>query len=82
MQILRAPEFDMDNAWSSIEPKTGEEETRNYSSLISVAEIFTRCCHCGCLLTDFIFLLKHFKRVVLTDYAENKSISLPDTSES
>jgi ferric-dicitrate binding protein FerR (iron transport regulator) len=77
---LEAPEFDMDKAWSSIEPfKTGEE-TKVF--LLSPFKKFLRVAAViAVLLTGSFFYLSTLSESFTTDYAENKSISLPDTSE-
>lgn len=77
---LEAPEFDMDKAWSSIEPLKTAEDTKvfiltPFKKFLRVAAVI------AVLLTGSFFYLSTLSESFTTDYAENKTISLPDTSE-
>jgi ferric-dicitrate binding protein FerR (iron transport regulator) len=77
---VEAPEFDMDKAWSSIEQlKTGEDTKvfilSPFKKFLRVAAIV------AVLLAGSFFYLSTLSESFTTNYAENKSISLPDTSE-
>ncbi len=77
---LEAPEFDMDKVWSSLEPLKTAEDTKvfilsPFKKFLRVAAVIT------VLLTGSFFYLSTLSESFTTDYAENKTISLPDTSE-
>ena len=77
---LEAPEFDMDKAWSSIEPLKTAEDTKVF--ILSPFKKFLRVAAViAVLLTGSFFYLSTLSESFTTDYAENKTISLPDTSE-
>jgi transmembrane sensor len=77
---LEAPEFDMDKAWSSIEPLKTSEDTKVF--ILSPFKKFLRVAAViAVLLAGSFFYLSTLSESFTTDYAENKSISLPDTSE-
>lgn len=77
---LEAPEFDMDKAWSSIEPLKTAEDTKVF--ILSPFKKFLRVAAViAVLLAGSFFYLSTLSESFTTDYAENKSISLPDTSE-
>lgn len=77
---LEAPEFDMDKAWNSIEPLKTSEDTKVF--ILSPFKKFLRVAAViAVLLAGSFFYLSTLSESFTTDYAENKSISLPDTSE-
>lgn len=77
---LEAPEFDMDKAWSSIKPLKTAEDTKVF--ILSPFKKFLRVAAViAVLLTGSFFYLSTLSESFTTDYAENKTISLPDTSE-
>tara|TARA_R110002074_G_scaffold281413_3_gene452990 strand:- start:22947 stop:23858 length:912 start_codon:yes stop_codon:yes gene_type:complete len=77
---LEAPEFDMDKVWSSIEPLKTAEDTKVF--ILSPFKKFLRVAAViAVLLTGSFFYLSTLSESFTTDYAENKTISLPDTSE-
>ena len=77
---LEAPKFDMDKAWSSIEPLKTAEDTKVF--ILSPFKKFLRVAAViAVLLTGSFFYLSTLSESFTTDYAENKTISLPDTSE-
>ena len=77
---LEAPEFDMDKVWNSLEPLKTTEDTKVF--ILSPFKKFLRVAAViAVLLTGSFFYLSTLSESFTTDYAENKSISLPDTSE-
>ena len=77
---LEAPEFDMDKVWSSLEPLKTAEDTKVF--ILSPFKKFLRVAAViAVLLTGSFFYLSTLSESFTTDYAENKTISLPDTSE-
>jgi transmembrane sensor len=70
----------MDKAWSSIEPLKTAEDTKVF--ILSPFKKFLRVAAViAVLLAGSFFYLSTLSESFTTDYAENKSISLPDTSE-
>ncbi len=77
---LESPEFDMDKAWNSIEQLKKGEETKVF--ILSPFKKFLRVAAViAVLLAGSFFYLSTLNESFTTDYAENKTISLPDTSE-
>ncbi|SHJ80509.1 FecR family protein [Maribacter aquivivus] len=77
---LESPEFDMDKAWESIDQTKTEEETKVF--ILSPFKKFLRVAAVvAVLLAGSFFYLSTLNKSFTTDYAENKSITLPDASE-
>ena len=77
---LESPEFDMDKAWESIDQTKTEEETKVF--ILSPFKKFLRVAAVvAVLLAGSFFYLSTLNESFTTDYAENKSITLPDASE-
>ncbi|WP_324023600.1 FecR domain-containing protein [Maribacter sp. BPC-D8] len=77
---LESPEFDMDKAWASIEETKSVEETKVF--ILSPFKKFLRVAAVvAVLLTASFFYLNTLNESYTTEYAENKLITLPDTSE-
>ena len=77
---LESPEFDVDKAWQSIEQYKTKEETKvfifsPFKKFLRVAAVI------AVLLAGSFFYLNTLNESFTTDYAENKSITLPDASE-
>ncbi|WP_339839023.1 FecR domain-containing protein [uncultured Maribacter sp.] len=77
---LESPEFDMDKAWETIDEHKTEKETKVF--ILSPFKKFLRVAAIiAVLLTGSFFYLSTLSESFSTDFAENKTISLPDTSE-
>ena len=77
---LESPEFDVDKAWESIEQYKTKEETKVF--ILSPFKKFLRVAAViAVLLAGSFFYLNTLNESFTTDYAENKSITLPDASE-
>tara|TARA_R110000737_G_scaffold203186_1_gene222300 strand:- start:1076 stop:1990 length:915 start_codon:yes stop_codon:yes gene_type:complete len=77
---LESPEFDVDKAWQSIEQYKTKEETKVF--ILSPFKKFLRVAAViAVLLAGSFFYLNTLNESFTTDYAENKSITLPDASE-
>tara|TARA_R110000868_G_scaffold687_4_gene4930 strand:- start:377 stop:1294 length:918 start_codon:yes stop_codon:yes gene_type:complete len=78
---LESPEFDMDKAWAAIDQhKTTTEETKVH--VLSPFKTFLRIAAViAVLLAGSFFYLSTLNESYTTAYAENKAITLPDTSE-
>ncbi|SIQ28169.1 FecR family protein [Maribacter ulvicola] len=77
---LESPEFDMDKAWESIEQTKTVDDTKVF--ILSPFKKFLRVAAViAVLLTASFFYLNTLNESYTTEYAENKSITLPDTSE-
>ena len=77
---LESPEFDVDKAWESIEQYKTKEETKVF--ILSPFKKFLRVAAViAVLLAGSFFYLNTLNESFTTDYAENKSIILPDASE-
>lgn len=77
---LESPEFDMDKAWETIDEHKIEKETKVF--ILSPFKKFLRVAAIiAVLLTGSFFYLSTLSESFSTDFAENKTISLPDTSE-
>lgn len=77
---LESPEFDVDKAWESIEQHKTKEETKVF--ILSPFKKFLRVAAViAVLLAGSFFYLNTLNESFTTDYAENKSITLPDASE-
>ncbi|WP_299321008.1 FecR family protein [uncultured Maribacter sp.] len=77
---LESPEFDMDKAWQSIDQTKTVEETKVF--ILSPFKKFLRVAAViAVLLAGSFFYLSTLNESFTTDYAENKSITLPDASE-
>ena len=78
--LLESPEFDVDKAWESIEQHKTKEETKVF--ILSPFKKFLRIAAViAVLLAGSFFYLNTLNESFTTDYAENKSITLPDASE-
>lgn len=77
---LESPEFDMDKAWETIDEHKTEKEAKVF--ILSPFKKFLRVAAIiAVLLTGSFFYLSTLSESFSTDFAENKTISLPDTSE-
>ncbi len=77
---LKAPEFDLDRAWASLERQKKTEQPKVFTlapfrPFLRIAAVVTVL-----LAASFIYL-STLNESVSTGYAENKSITLPDNSE-
>jgi len=78
--MLESPEFDMDKAWSSLEYNKLNKQPKVFTlnpfkAFIQIAAVI------ALLLAGSFFYLNTLNESFTTDFAENKSITLPDTSE-
>ncbi|TDS16602.1 FecR family protein [Maribacter caenipelagi] len=77
---LESPEFDMDKAWESIDQTKTVKETKVF--ILSPFKRFLRVAAVVALLiAGSFFYLSTLNESFSTEYAENKFITLPDTSE-
>jgi len=77
---LDSPKFDIDKAWKAINQNKRVEETKVF--ILSPFKKFLRVAAVvAILLTGSFFYLSTLDESFVTAYAENKFISLPDTSE-
>lgn len=77
---LEAPNFDLENAWNALEQKKSVDTPKVFTlspfkSFIRIAAAIT------ILLAGSFFYLNTLNNTIETSYAENKSVTLPDTSE-
>ncbi|SNR29855.1 FecR family protein [Maribacter sedimenticola] len=77
---LEAPAFDMDTAYNSLEQNKVKESPKvftlaPYKPFLRIAAAIT------VLLVASFFYLNTLNKTITTSYAENKTITLPDTSE-
>ncbi|TLP82126.1 FecR family protein [Maribacter sp. ACAM166] len=78
--ILEGPKFDIDKAWSSLEQTKSKEQPKVFTltpfkAFIRIAAVI------AVLLAGSFFYLSTLNESFTTEYAENKTITLPDTSE-
>ena len=77
---LESPEFDMDKAWESIDQTKTVKETKVF--ILSPFKRFLRVAAVvAVLIAGSFFYLSTLNESFSTEYAENKFITLPDTSE-
>ncbi|WP_405380680.1 FecR family protein [Maribacter sp. LLG6340-A2] len=77
---MEAPTFDMDAAWTSLEGNKVKEAPKVFT--LSPYKPFLRIAAAiMILLTASFFYLNSLDNTITTAYAENKTITLPDTSE-
>ncbi|MFD0796725.1 FecR family protein [Maribacter chungangensis] len=77
---MEAPDFDADEAWKQLETKRTQEEPKLLT--LSPFKSFLRVAAAAVLVLGAAFMyLNSLDTTVSTQYAENKEIVLPDTSE-
>ena len=77
---LEGPEFDMDNAWEELKVKRTTETPKVFT--LTPFKAFLRIAAVvAVLLTGAFLYLKFQQEHITTGYAENKAVTLPDTSE-
>jgi ferric-dicitrate binding protein FerR (iron transport regulator) len=77
---LEVPEFDVDAAWDSLQQSKSKEQPKvftlaPYKAFLRIAAVI------AILLAGSFFYLSTLNETISTEYAENKNITLPDTSE-
>lgn len=77
---LEVPEFDVDAAWDSLQQSKSKEQPKvftlaPYKAFLRIAAVI------AILLAGSFLYLSNLNETISTEYAENKNITLPDTSE-